>query len=54
MYEYEAKVTPFFIRHAIELKVKCEMLGIDRVIRIKKDGTSAKISQKWFGKDILF
>lgn len=41
MYEYEAKVTPFFIRHAIELKVKCEMLGIDRVIRIKKDGTSA-------------
>ena len=39
MYEYEAKVTPFFIRHAIELKVKCEMLGIYRVIRIKKDGT---------------
>lgn len=39
MYEYEAKVTPFFIRHAIELKVKCEMLGIDKVIRIKKDGT---------------
>ncbi|HCD3132070.1 TPA: hypothetical protein NBM72_003737, partial [Acinetobacter baumannii] len=39
MYEYEANVTPFFIRHAIELKVKCEMLGIDKVIRIKKDGT---------------
>lgn len=44
MYEYEAKVTPFFIRHAIELKVKCEMLGINKAIRIKKDGTLVPVS----------
>lgn len=36
MHEYEENITPFIIRHAIELKVKNEMLGIAQVFQINK------------------
>lgn len=37
-YEYNKGITPFVIRHAIELKIKYEMLGIDHVICKNSEG----------------
>lgn len=36
-YTYHSKATPFYIRHAIELKIKSEMLGIERVKNTEKN-----------------
>ena len=36
--QYQEKLVPFIIRHALELKVKTEMLGIARAVTKKSDG----------------
>lgn len=37
--EYKNKVVPFMIRHALELKIKSEMLGISYAVTQRTDGT---------------
>ena len=48
-YTYHSKATPFYIRHAIELKIKNQMLGIEWVKNTEKNKPEIILLNRYIG-----